>query len=481
VTERKGAMAGTATWLATRLAAGVALAAVAACTTPDPQGAGGETRAQPAPEEPAVDGEETALIGEAVRDSGTEPPQLDVEPQRAEPPEIELETPDAGPNRQRVALLLPLSGDNAQLGDAMLQAAQLALFDIADERFELLVRDTEGTADGAKAAAREAVDAGANLILGPVFSASVRAVTPVARGARVPVLAFSNNRRVAQRGVYVLGHMPGAQIERVVGYASSRGMERFAALVPDNGYGEIVAKSMREATRRTGTEFAAEGRFAPGATDVSEPVKRLSAFEERKAELEERIAELESQDGDGAAETLESLKKMDALGEAPFDAVLVPVGGRTLKAVAPTLSYYDVDPAEVQYLGTSAWDDPSLGTEPALVGGWFAAPAREGWERFAATYAETYGEGPPRLASLAYDATAVAAVLAREAPEGEAASPSVFDAEKLTQRSGFAGVDGLFRLTRDGVVERRYAVMEMRRNELKVLDPAPDSFRAVTN
>jgi len=454
----------------------------AACTTADREGDGADTGSQPEPQRPAIDATETPLIGEAVSDPNGEPPQLDVEPQRAAPPEVDLKAPDAdAADRQRVALLLPLSGDNAGLGRAMLRAAQLALFDLADERFEIVVRDTESTAEGGETAAREAVDAGANLILGPVFSDAVRAATPVARAARVPVLAFSNNRRVAQSGVYVLGHMPGPQVERVVGFASSRGLERFAALLPDNGYGEIVARSLREATRRTGTQLAAQRRFEPGATDVSRPVKRLSRYPERKADLEERIAELEERDSDAAEATLEKLERMDALGEAPFDAILVPVGGRTLKAVAPMLSYYDVDPSEVQYLGTSTWADPSLGTEPALVGGWFAAPSPEGWQRFAEKYSEAFGEAPPRLASLAYDATALAAVLPRQVSEDEATAPTVYSADTLTQRSGFAGVDGLFRLTPDGVVERRYAVMEMRRNELKVLDPAPDSFRAVTN
>ncbi|SDG29892.1 amino acid/amide ABC transporter substrate-binding protein, HAAT family [Limimonas halophila] len=455
--------------------------AAACSTTADRERAAAEAEAQPEPQRPAVEPREVPLVGEQLRDRDTEPPQLDVEPQRAAPPDIELQPPDTGPDRQRVALLLPLSGDNAGLGRAMQRAAQLALFDIADKQFELIVRDTEGTADGAKTAARAAVDAGANLILGPVFSSSVRAVTPVARGARVPVLAFSNNRRVAQAGVYVMGHMPGPQVQRVVGFASSRGLSRFAALVPDNGYGEIVTSALREAARRTGGELAAHERFEPGSRDVSGPVKRLSDYGERKQALKERIAEVKQRNGDGADATLDKLKTMDALGQAPFDAVLVPVGGKRLKAVAPMLSYYDVDPSEVQFLGTSTWADPSLGTEPALVGGWFAAPSPKGWKRFAGQYQDAYGEAPPRLASLAYDATALAAVLARQAPEGERTGPSVYAADRLTQRSGFAGVDGLFRLSPDGMVERRYAVMEMQRNELKVLDPAPDSFRAVTN
>jgi ABC-type branched-subunit amino acid transport system substrate-binding protein len=418
-------------------------------------------------------------------DSDRAPPtseELEPQPDGPGTGEVELTPPDGVAARHKVAILLPLSGPRQELGEAMLQAAQLGLFDTAGENFALIVRDTEGTAEGAEAAAREAVDAGAELILGPVFSKSVEAVAPVAQGAAVPVMAFSNNRKVARPGVYVLGWLPSEQVERVLGYAVSQGLRRFAVLAPSNDYGDLIVNAMETSAPRLGGELARVAYYDTASPDVSAPIKRLSDYEKRRAALRQRIAQLENQGTAAAKRELEELKNMDALGSAPFDAVMVPAGGKELQTIAPTLPFYDVDPDEVQFLGTAQWNDPSLGTEPALVGGWFVAPSPSGWDSFKSRYDRTFGTAPPRLASLAYDATALAALLARRAANDDTREPGqpVYDTATLTMPSGFAGVDGVFRMRQDGLVERRYAVMEMRRNALKVLDPAPTDFRTLT-
>jgi hypothetical protein len=121
-------------------------------------------------------------------------------------------------------------------------------------------------------------------------------------------------------------------------------------------------------------------------------------------------------------------------------------------------------------LGTGAWDDPSVGTEPALVGGWFAAPSPAYRESFQSQYREAFGQQPPRLATLAYDATALAAVLA--------ASPSYlpFDRSAIEDPKGFLGRDGIFRFGPDGVVQRGLAVLEVDRGGSRVISEPPSSF-----
>lgn len=426
----------------------------------------------------APQAEPPAEAGLPAETMQTEPPPS--EPMVPEPPEgeLELEAPP-GPAVRKVALLLPLSGQHAGLGEAMLQAAQLALFDAADEDLELLVRDTEGTPAGAEEAARSVIDAGAELVLGPLFASSVRAVAPVAEAAAVNVVAFSNSVSVARPGVYIIGLLPAQQVERVAGFAASRGHQRVAALAPGSDYGRTVVDSLRRALEDGRAEVGDVVFYDPGAEDVSEQVKRLADYDERRARLQARRAELRERDDEAAELALERLEGRDTLGAPPFDAVVLPEGGKRLLAIAPLLPYYDIDPDQVQFLGTALWNDPSLGTEPALVGGWFAAPPPASWREFARRYEEAFGGAPPRLASLAYDATALAAVLDRRFGEDDAALP--YTAERLTQPSGFAGVDGVFRLRESGEVERRLAVIELQRNKLRVLDPAPTDFRSLTN
>jgi len=370
----------------------------------------------------------------------------------------------------RVALLLPLSGPHAGLGKGLLNAAQMALFDFADDTFELLVHDTEGTPDGAVAAAARALGEGASLILGPLLSSSVRAVTPAARAAGVPVVAFSSDRLVAGDGIFTIGFYPEAEVHRVVDYARSRGLQRFAALVPDNEFGAAVVGALRQTAAAGGGTVARIQYYNPQSVDFAAVVRQLADYDSRRQALIQQRAELERRNDEVARRALRRLETMQTIGDLPFDALLVPEGGKRLQVIAAHLPFYDIDPARVRILGTGQWDEPGIGAEPALVGGWFAAPLPETRADFEKQYAEAYGRRPPRLGTLAYDATALAATLARA--EGGAR----FDGEALTHPNGFSGRDGIFRLRRDGEADRGLAVLEVQRQGVRVVDPAPEVF-----
>lgn len=391
-------------------------------------------------------------------------------------PQIMTSTvPVASVDSVRVAFLVPLSGPAAKLGEAMLNAAQLALFQFADDRFELLPHDTGGTVDGALVAAQLAIGDGAQLIIGPLLSASVQAVGPIARAANVPVIGFSSDRNAAGDGVYVMGFLPSAQTERVLGYAISRGLTRFGLLAPDNAYGTAVLQAMQQVTIRYGVEITRARLYDPNAEDYTQVVREISDFDARKRELDRQIAELKKLDDEISKKTLERLEQLQTAGDLPFDSLLVADGGKRLQQIAALLPFFDVDPAVVQILGTGQWDVPGLGNEPALVGGWYAAPDPGARADFVKEYAATYADQPPRLATLAYDATALAAVLA----QGE--NGPNFSASALASPNGYWGRDGVFRLMPSGITERGLAVLEVTRRSSKVIDPAPESFQPRIN
>ncbi len=395
-----------------------------------------------------------------------EPPQLSTLPTV---PEVMLTPPPGVREIVPVGLLVPLSGRHAKVGAALLDAAQMALFEMADERLTLIPRDTGGTPDGARRAAREALDEGARILLGPLLATSVSAVAPAARAARVPVVAFSTDRTVAGEGVFIIGMLPQEQVERVVAYAFSQGHLRFAALVPDTAYGAAVVNALRFAAAEKGALVTQVEYYDP-LGDATDMVRRLANYETRRGALEAQIRELEARGDEVARQALRRLQTRETLGELSFDAIFIPEGGDRLRAVAPLLAYYDIDPARVQLLGTAQWDDPSLGTEPNLIGGWFAASPPEARADFVARFTELYGRAPHRLATLGYDATALAAVLARAGDHPD------FSVEEITAEHGYAGVDGIFRLLADGSAERGLAVLEMHRNELRAVSPAPEVF-----
>ena len=167
----------------------------------------------------------------------------------------------------------------------------------------------------------------------------------------------------------------------------------------------------------------------------------------------------------------DAVKAFAAAGDIDFDAVLLPEGGARLKALAPLLPFNGIDPDKVKLLGTGLWADATIGTEPALEGGWYAAPAPQARLDFEKRFEALYRHAPPLLATLGYDATALAAVLAKK--DG----PPDFSASALTNPSGFAGLNGIFRLREDGIVERGLAVLEVHRAGATVIDPAPQTFQ----
>lgn len=337
----------------------------------------------------------------------------------------------------KVAVLVPLSGQSAAIGQSMLDAAQMALFDMAGDQLQLLPRDTKGTPNGAADAARQALAEGARLIIGPLFAADVAAVRPIAQNAGVDVLAFTNDATQAGNGTYVMGFVPADQVSRVAGYARSRGATRFTVLAPRSPYGDAVVNAMQSIAPRLGAMTTQVERYDPAITDLSVPAKQV------------------------AQETPQP------------QAVMLAEGGQRAQGIAQALAANGVQPQQVKLLGTGLWDDSSqgaLGQEPALVGALYAAPTPQTRARFESQFEQVYGRKPPRIATLAYDATSIAAVLT------SSGGPVPFDRMAMTNPNGFEGLDGLFRLRADGMVERGLAVMEITPTGSRVVDPAPPSF-----
>ncbi len=350
-----------------------------------------------------------------------------------------------------MALLVPLSGANAELGQALLDAAQLALFETGGDRLVLVPRDTGGNAAGAAGAARAVIGDGARLILGPLLAAEVEAVKPIAQEAHINVIAFSTVTGLAGGNIYLMGFLPRQEVTREVGYARERGLARFAALAPNSPYGHLMADALREASLGSGGGVTKVEFYDPRAGDVSPAIQRLLPS-----------------GGEGSAEP-----PPVSPPTASFDALLLPEGGARLKQIAAQVKAAGGNAKSVQLLGSGLWDAPDIDSDPALVGGWFASSPPEARQDFERRFNATYGHNPPRLASLGYDSAALAAVLAR----GQAGEP--FSQQAILNPSGFTGVDGLFRFAPNGLVQRGLAVLEVESQGTSVVSPAPQSFQDV--
>ncbi len=343
-----------------------------------------------------------------------------------------------GTGQIKVALILPLSaaGNAGIAGQAMRNAAEMALAEFKAPNIQLLVKDDGGSGDGARLAAQQALDEGAEIILGPLFAQSVSIVGQIARTRNIPVIAFSTDANVASRGVYLLSFLPESDVARIVQYAASTGKRSYAALIPDNPYGTVVEAAFKQDVARRGGQVAALEHYPHDKVGMVAPGRNVA----------------------------------QAAGRA--DALFIPDGGDALPDIAQALVANGVNTKKIQLLGTGLWDDPRVFSTPALDSGWFAAPDGAGYRNFASRYEARFKQQPVRTATLAYDAVALIAALVKTQ------GPQRFSPEVLTNPSGFTGIDGLFRFRADGTNERGLAVLRVTPSGPQVISPAPRSFGA---
>jgi len=345
-----------------------------------------------------------------------------------------------GTGNVKVALILPLSagGQAGAAAVSLRNAAELAMSEFSQPDIQLLVKDDRGTPDGARAATQAAISEGAELILGPLFADAVRAAGQVARGAGRPVIAFSTDAGVAAPGVYLLSFMPESEVERVVAYAARQGQRSFAALIPNTAYGRVAQAAFQTAVARNGG----------------------------------RIVAMETYDRASAAAQAAKIAAVAGGASPQVNAVFVPDSGDSLIAVAQALHGAGVDPQKVRMLGTGVWNEARIFSQPGLQGGWFAAPDAAGFNAFAQRYRAKYGSDPTRIATLGYDAVSLAAALVRTQGAQRFSEPV------LTNASGFAGADGVFRFNPNGTNERGLAVLEIRNGTAVPVSPAPRQLGA---
>ncbi|HEY6816049.1 MAG TPA: penicillin-binding protein activator [Croceibacterium sp.] len=331
--------------------------------------------------------------------------------------------------RHRVALLVPLSGENAAVGRSIANATTMALLDTNAQDLRITTYDT---ATGAATAAASAIRDGNKLILGPLVREDVAAVLAQARPADVPLITFSNDTSIAAADVFVMGHVPEQSVTRTVAYASQQGARRFAALVPNGDYGRRTGDALSRAVAGVGGTLVEIQRYDRGNTSIVSAAQRLK-------------------------------------GAGGYDAVLIAEGPRLAAMAASALKEGGTP---VYLLGTELWSgEASVATTASLRGAIFSSVSDNRFRQFATSYETRFGEQPFRLATLGYDAVLLTLRVARDWQPGRA-----FPEGRMLDEGGFLGLDGPFRFRSNGIGERAMEVREVGNGAVSVVDAAPARF-----
>jgi branched-chain amino acid transport system substrate-binding protein len=401
----------------------------------------------------------TLIVAAGCASTATQRTAEEAAPPPVSAPVVQAPPLDAGPPQHRVALLVPTTGGNAAVGQSIANAANMALLDSNVRNIKLTVYNT---ATGAGAAAGRAVAEGNKIFLGPLLAPDVRAVQAIAASADVPVLAFSNDAALAGGNTYVMGFQPQQSIARVVGFARSRGVENFAALVPAGDYGQRASNAFVRAVQAQG------GKVTAIETYPRDP-KRLSAAARRVTNYENRVAKVAQAGVVRADGTVAPVQQR--LGPVGFQALLIADSGSVAPRFLPSLQQFGA--AGVRLLGTELWNsEPGLARIQGMHGSWFAAVPDNRFQQMAARYRAKFGGQPSRLASMGYDAVLLVNSVGPRWTIGEP-----FPRAVLNDDDGFAGIDGIFRF-RNGLAERGLEVQQVGPGGFSTVSPAPRAFRS---
>ena len=367
------------------------------------------------------------------------------------------------PSKIKVGVLLPLTGENKELGNLILNALELALFQTESKKIHLIIKDTEADPKKTKIILKSLIKENVNLFIGPLYSKSLVAVESFALDKQVKFFALTNNTNLAKKGVWVFGINPQQQTKTILDFVVSKGSEKIGFLLPDNSYGYLLYNTAQKVLEKKGITPARVEFFKESIDSQQKAAKKISkGFERYETYLKELEEDISLDNNDESVTTGNVVEK-------PLDSIFIGASGQTLTILASQLQYSSVDPRKVIYAGTSSWEDDSILQEPALNGGYFSTTTDFLQKEVSKTYSIAYGTEMPKVAMVAYDILSLLSATVKERGD--------IKTQYLLNENGYLGLRGLFRLKLDGTVERTFQIKTIKKAKFKIFQEAAEFFK----
>ncbi len=370
------------------------------------------------------------------------------------PPASNSQIPQIIHKKVRVAALVPLSGKNKELGTAMLNSIILSLFENdKNNNVELVILDSEN----AKLATDKIIAQNIKTIIGPIFSSNVEAISDMAQKNKISVLSFSNNQDLAgKKGIFLMGFLPEQQIDRIASYAISNGKGNFAIIAPQNQYGEKFSNILQNLAQKKDGNFISEQLYLNSNKDLERVVSKA---------VNSYIA---------ANNKKHYGKKIEEDNKIYANAILIPESGAILSKIVSLIKKYNTNEREIQIIGSSNWDDISTLNDPNLIGGWFSSSDPEKYRDFEKRYYQIYNKFPPRISGIGYDAALAVIETIRESGKRDLSAEDFINYK--SGKNAFSGIEGLFRFLPNGIVQRNFAMLEIKNGKFEVIDSPSTMF-----
>ena len=332
----------------------------------------------------------------------------------------------------KIGLLVPLTGENSEIGESIIKSARLAINKIDNPSIEIIPRDTKSNSETTLEAAKELASSGVKIIIGPVFNESLIYLDKL---NEVTFLALTNKNNNFSKNIINAGINATSQLNAINKFIKLNKIEKTIFLTPDMSF----KNEIKEAISNSKIKILENYIYDTDPTKLTEQIEKITRYEVRKQNLEDEIVRLEKSDQSNKERLIEILKKKDTLGSVSFDSLVISDFDESLKSVTTSLLYTDVSPEEKYFITLNQWFDESLLKETSSQPLYFPSANKKNYDKFSAEYFEKYNQYPNQLSFLSYDLVGLVYYLILQ-------NNSVIDQNMFTKKTLFRGKVGIFEI-----------------------------------
>ena len=299
-------------------------------------------------------------------------------------------------NKIKIGLLVPLSGENALIGEQIVKATRLALKDINSDKLEIIPKDTKSDPNKTLRSAIELDKLGINLVIGPVFYKNLSYLNEV---KNLTFLSFTNKTLDLPKNVISTGINSTSQLNTIKKFVELNEIEKTVFLIPNSNYNLEIKQGIKNSKVKTQKKYF----YDIEPTKLTKQVEKITNYEIRKQNLLDEITRLENSDDINKERKIKNLKKRYTIGNVNFDSVIIADFDESLKSVITSLLYTDVSPKDKYFITFNQWFDESLLNETALQPIYYPSVNKKNLEDFKKKFLEVFNENPNHISLLSYD------------------------------------------------------------------------------
>jgi ABC-type branched-subunit amino acid transport system substrate-binding protein len=332
----------------------------------------------------------------------------------------------------KIGLLIPLTGENSEIGESIINSVGLAINKINNSSIEIIPKDTGSNPDMALDAAIELSNLGVKIIIGPVFNESLAYLNKV---NEITFLALTNKNNNFSKNIINAGINATSQLRAIDRFIKLEKIKKTIFLTPDKDFKNEIEVAISRSKIKVKKNYV----YNTDPTKLTEQIEKITRYQIRKQNLQDEITRLEKSDESNKELLIERLKKRDTLGNVNFDSVVISDFDESLKSVTTSLLYTDVSPKEKYFITLNQWFDESLLKETSSQPLYFPSVNKNNYEEFSSEYYEKYNLYPNQLSFLSYDLVGLVYYLILQ-------NDNIIDQTMFAKKTLFKGKVGIFEI-----------------------------------